>query len=37
MFFLFFIAVWAGGHAYLAHRLLRPLAGSDPTRHGPTG
>lgn len=27
MFFLFFIAVWAGGHAYLAHRLLRPLAG----------
>jgi predicted MPP superfamily phosphohydrolase len=27
MFFLFFIAVWGGGHAYLAHRLLRPLAG----------
>jgi predicted MPP superfamily phosphohydrolase len=27
MFFLFFIAVWAGGHAYLAHRLLRPLGG----------
>lgn len=26
MFFLFFIAVWGGGHAYLAHRLLRPLA-----------
>jgi len=27
MFFLFFIAVWSGGHAYLVHRLLRPLAG----------
>ncbi|MEZ5541846.1 MAG: metallophosphoesterase [Pseudomonadota bacterium] len=27
MFFLFFLAVWGGGHAYLAHRLLRPLHG----------
>ncbi len=26
MFFLFFIAVRGGRHAYLAHRLLRPLA-----------
>lgn len=29
MFFLFFLAVWGGGHLYLAHRLLRPL-GSRP-------
>jgi predicted MPP superfamily phosphohydrolase len=28
-FFLFFITVWGGGHAYIAHRLIRPLpAGS---------
>ncbi len=27
MFFLFFLSVWGSGHAYLAHRLLRPLAG----------
>ena len=32
MFFLFFIAVWGGGHAYLAHRLLRPLAGRPRRR-----
>lgn len=25
MFFLFFITVWAGGHAYLGWRLVRPL------------
>ena len=28
-FFLFFLTVWGGGHAYIAHRLIRPLpAGS---------
>jgi len=32
MFFLFFLAVWGGGHAYLAHRLLRPLAGKRAWR-----
>jgi hypothetical protein len=25
MFFLFFMLVWGGGHAYLTHRLIRPL------------
>ena len=32
LFFIFFMTVWGGGHAYLAHRLLRPLAGSPGAR-----
>lgn len=32
MFLLFFFSVWGGGHAYIAWRLIRPLAPANPWR-----
>ena len=33
MFFLFFIAVWGGGHAYIAYRLIKPLSPGGRSRY----
>ncbi len=33
MFFLFFITVWSGGHAYIAYRLIRPLPPGGRSRY----